>query len=135
MYWWPVRTFPGEADENRNKPLSSAGLEPKILNKYTPNMKQGCRQAIRFPISVLNTVYFHLKSRLTWIIFKDSARTAQWAHRLGYKNQSVNVVQGNNRCLFWDPYKTHNTLCVGGVEFLILKQMVYTVTTAMYAVK
>jgi hypothetical protein len=24
-----------------------------------------------------------------------------------YKNQSVNAVQGNNRCLFWDPHKTH----------------------------
>jgi len=23
------------------------------------------------------------------------------------KNQSVNVVQGNNRCLFSDPHKTH----------------------------
>jgi hypothetical protein len=27
--------------------------------------------------------------------------------RLGYKNQPVNAVEGNNRCLFWDPYKTH----------------------------
>jgi hypothetical protein len=27
--------------------------------------------------------------------------------RLGYKNQSVNAVQGNNRCLFSDPQKTH----------------------------
>ena len=27
--------------------------------------------------------------------------------RLGYKNQSVNAVQWNNRCLFWDIYKTH----------------------------
>ena len=24
----------------------------------------------------------------------------------GYKNQSVNAVYGNNRCLFWDPHKT-----------------------------
>jgi len=24
---------------------------------------------------------------------------------LGYKNQSVNTIQGNNRCLFSDPYK------------------------------
>jgi hypothetical protein len=23
------------------------------------------------------------------------------------KNQSVNAVQGNNRCLVWDPYRTH----------------------------
>ena len=27
--------------------------------------------------------------------------------RLGYTNQSVNAVQGNNRCLFSDPHKTH----------------------------
>jgi len=25
---------------------------------------------------------------------------------LGYKNQSVSAVQGNNGCLFWDPHKT-----------------------------
>jgi hypothetical protein len=24
-----------------------------------------------------------------------------------YKSQSVNAVQGNNRCLFSDPHKTH----------------------------
>jgi len=28
-------------------------------------------------------------------------------HHLGCKHQSVNVVQGNNRCLFWNPHKTH----------------------------
>ena len=27
--------------------------------------------------------------------------------RLGYKSQSANVVQENNRCLFSDPHKTH----------------------------
>ena len=27
--------------------------------------------------------------------------------RLGYKNQPVNIVQGKNRSLFWDPHKTH----------------------------
>jgi hypothetical protein len=27
--------------------------------------------------------------------------------RLGYKNQSVNAVQWNNRYLFSDPHKTH----------------------------
>jgi hypothetical protein len=30
--------------------------------------------------------------------------------RLGYKNQSVNAVQWNNRCLFSDPHKTHGSL-------------------------
>ena len=32
---------------------------------------------------------------------------------LGYKHQSDNVVQGNNRCLFSDPHKTHKYNCVG----------------------
>jgi hypothetical protein len=32
--------------------------------------------------------------------------------RLGYKNQSVNVVWGNNRSLFSDPHKTQ-IHCVG----------------------
>ena len=29
------------------------------------------------------------------------------AIHLGYKYQSVSAVKENNRCLFWDPYKTH----------------------------
>ena len=29
------------------------------------------------------------------------------------KNQSVDAVQGNNRCLFWDPHKTHKHSCMG----------------------
>ena len=29
------------------------------------------------------------------------------ALRLSYKNQPVNAVQWNNRCLFSDPHKTH----------------------------
>ena len=28
-------------------------------------------------------------------------------HSLCYKNQPVNAVQRNNRCLFWEPHKTH----------------------------
>jgi hypothetical protein len=34
--------------------------------------------------------------------------------RLGYKNQSVNAVQWNKRCLFSDPQKTHK--CTVGTE-------------------
>ena len=33
--------------------------------------------------------------------------------RLSYKNQPVNAVQWNNRCLFLDPHKTQNTCRVG----------------------
>jgi len=38
--------------------------------------------------------------------------------RLGYTNQSVNAVYGNNGCLLRDPHKTHkvNTLCRPNVQ-------------------
>jgi len=39
--------------------------------------------------------------------YPSSYRTENTLH-LGYKNQSVNFVEGNNRCLFSDPHKTHN---------------------------
>ena len=52
--------------------------------------------------------------------------------RLSYTNQSVNVVQGNNRCLFWDPHKTHKYSCVGqNVELLNVKLAVHIVTTGL----
>jgi hypothetical protein len=35
--------------------------------------------------------------------------------RLGYKNQSVNAVQWNNRCLFWI-HRTHKYTVCGGAE-------------------
>jgi hypothetical protein len=38
--------------------------------------------------------------------------------RLGYKNQSVNAVQWNNRCLFSDPHKHINTLYGQNAEFV-----------------
>jgi len=45
------------------------------------------------------------------------------------KNQSVNVVQWNSRCLFWDPHKTQ-IHCVGqNVELLNVKLVVHIVTT------
>ena len=40
--------------------------------------------------------------------------------RLSYKNQPVNAVQWNNRCLFSDPHKNVNTLCGQNVELWIL---------------
>jgi hypothetical protein len=36
-----------------------------------------------------------------------SSYRAENTLRFGYKNQSVNAVQWNNRCLYWDPHKTH----------------------------
>jgi len=41
------------------------------------------------------------------ILYKDPVRSAVNTLRLGYKNQSVISVKGNNRYLFSDPHKTH----------------------------
>jgi hypothetical protein len=37
------------------------------------------------------------------------------------QNQSVKAVQGNNRCLFSDPHKTHKNLCRQNVQLLNAK--------------
>jgi hypothetical protein len=47
-----------------------------------------------------------MKSNLNDIQF--SPHRAVNTLRPGYKYQSVNAVKGNNHCLFWDPYKTHD---------------------------
>jgi hypothetical protein len=56
----------------------------------------------------------HIVTTGIWrVIYKDLYINIQFVprskhtHRLGYENQSVNAVQGNNRYLFWDPHKTH----------------------------
>ena len=47
--------------------------------------------------------------RLTWNINTHWCSSYRAVNTLGLvcKNQSVNVVYRNNRCLFWDPHKTH----------------------------
>ena len=64
---------------------------------------------------------------------------------LGYKNQSVNAVWGNNRYLFWDPYKTRkNTVraerrvveCQTGGTYsnhCVLKSLLGTMLYVVYA--
>ena len=46
-----------------------------------------------------------MKSNL--FVCRSSPYRAVNTLRLGYKNQSVNAVRGNNGCLFSDPHKTH----------------------------
>jgi hypothetical protein len=48
-----------------------------------------------------------LIGRQIYIVHKYSSYRAVDTLRRSYTNQSVTVVQWNNRCLFWDPHKTH----------------------------
>jgi hypothetical protein len=53
------------------------------------------------------------KINLNYVWRLSSYRAVNTLH-LCYKNQSVNAVQWNNRCLFSDPHKTHKYVhCVG----------------------
>jgi hypothetical protein len=55
----------------------------------------------------------HLARILVLIILYESCLLpAEFCDKIihvffGYKNQSVNAAQWNNRCLFWDPHETH----------------------------
>ena len=49
----------------------------------------------------------HCQEPELYIYIRSSPYRAVNKLRLGYTNQSVNAVQGNNRCLFSDPHKTH----------------------------
>ena len=55
--------------------------------------------------------------------------------RLGYTNQSVNAVQGNNRRLFSYPHKTHKYTVSQNVGLLNVKLVVHIVTTGFLAIK
>jgi hypothetical protein len=51
-------------------------------------------------------------------------------HYLGYKNQSVSAVCGNNRC--YEIYTKHiNALCGQNVELLSVKMVVHIVTSGL----
>ena len=65
-----------------------------------------------------------------YIYISSSYRPVNTLH-LSYENQSVNVVQGNNRCLFSDPYKTHKYSVCGQNNFLKLNTVVHKVTTGI----
>jgi hypothetical protein len=56
-------------------------------------------------------IYFHILSldiqNTEWSKFLTNSKHDKNTLLMGYTNQSVNVVQWNNGCLFWDPHKTN----------------------------
>jgi len=49
----------------------------------------------------------HISHGMASLKTRTSSYRAVNTIRLSYKNQSVNAVKGNSRCLFWNPYRTH----------------------------
>ena len=61
----------------------------------------------------------------------QSVPRSKHIYRLSYKNQSVNAVQVNNRCLFSDPHKTHNFNVWARTEFFNAILAVHMLTTRL----
>jgi hypothetical protein len=51
--------------------------------------------------------HIHLKPKVAEIIFNNPVRTAKKANLYHHKYQSVQAVQGNNRSLHKESYRTH----------------------------
>jgi len=70
---------------------------------YLPNLKDRIELSSKHTLYVLRSTQnalMHCGQKVELVNVKCSVR-------LGYTNQSVNAVKGNNRCLFSDPHKTH----------------------------
>jgi hypothetical protein len=70
-------------------------------------------------------------SHLNYIYTFSPYRAVNTLH-VGYKNRSVTVVSGNNRCLLWDQHRTHNALCGHKIQFLKVKRGSTYSTTRLY---
>ena len=55
--------------------------------------------------------------------------------RLSYKNQPVNAVQWNNRCLFSDSHKTHKCTVWTECRIMNVKLVVHIVATGLWEAK
>jgi hypothetical protein len=58
---------------------------------------------------LLNSTLFRTKHKLLHVKIQSVPRSKHTP----YKYELVNVVWGNNSCLFSDPHKTHKYSCVG----------------------
>ena len=58
-------------------------------------------------IAVCSQIHTKLISTLCGQNVECRTYRAKNTLHLSYKNQPLNAVQGNNRCLFSDPHKTH----------------------------
>jgi hypothetical protein len=60
----------------------------------------------------------------------DTVRTPHETHYLSARDQPVNTVWGNSRCLLWEPYGTQRYIGQTA-EFVVLKRVVHIVTTGL----
>ena len=102
-YWTLYHLIFVKVHQNKDacKLLKANWMDKNCLEKKVDNYFN----SYSLPYTIL-ALCKHFKNKIG-LKHKDNPYHAVNTLRLSYKNQSVNVVQGNNRCLFSDPHKTH----------------------------
>ena len=98
--WWND-TDREKLSNTRGETGTSATLSTTNLTRNGLKLHPGLRG--------VRTVTNRLYRRSIWIILCIKTQSVPRSKHTSsqFKNQSVKAVYGNNRCLFWDPYKTH----------------------------
>jgi hypothetical protein len=95
----------GETRSTRRKTCPSVTLPTTNLTRTDLGSNPGLHDECPAPNRISHCTALKTKVNLNYIGF--SPYRAVNTLRLSYTNHSVNAVQWNNRCLFWDSHKTH----------------------------